>query len=384
MTTSEYIFKQAQQKYELLNRYDINIAKCIIDLVQYTLLVRGEILYRHLYFSNMPISYLQELIKDQRYLKIISHKNYNPRIIEIIINKKEWNAIPMDNFYSVFSSYFDNPESVWRHTFENQISVLSRSIIIILGSINGLVELERLKNAVKCFCFSDNIPSTADFTIDFNKSLKELSDSFIKINRDGNNIVAIEYHNPSVSDFIHSYFLNNTEIIKSVIEKCVCLDQIITIYQIFKGRVPDEIKLLCANKIHKSFDELNIIKLRKSMFYNSDRPFLFPDDNSKLSKLCYISRNIFPLLNNDLIKYLTKIFYAEWENILLESSYTEAVDIYLSFNEYNYINCYEQFINVLMKGTDNFYKLLDINRLKDIDIAKFEKVTKAEATIKII
>jgi len=384
MTTREYILKQAQQKYELLNKYDINIAKCIIDIAQYTLLVRGKILYRHLYFSNIPKNYLQELVKDQRYLEIINHRNYNPRIIENIINNRVWNEIPIDNFYFVFSSYFDNPESIWIHAFENQISKLSRVIIIILGSINDLVELDKLKYAVKYFCFSDNTLSATDFTIDFNKSLKELSDSFIKIDKFGNNIDAIEYHNPSVSDFIHSYLRNNTEITKSVIEKCVCLDQIITIYQIFQGSTPDEIRLLCENKIHKSFDKLNIIKLNKSMFYKSDKPLLYSDDNSKLSKLCYITRNIFPLLNNDLIKYLIEVFYAEWKNIISDSSYTKVVDIYLSFNEYNYINCYEQFIEELMKGTDSFYKLLDINRLKDIDLTKFEKVTKTEATIKII
>ena len=384
MTTREYILKQAQQKYELLNRYDINIAKCIIDLAQYTLLVRGEILFRHLYFSSMPKKYLQELVKDQRYLEIINHRNYNPRIIENIINKREWNEIPIDNFYIVFSSYFDNPESIWEHAFENQISKLSRAIIIILGSINGIVELERLKNIIKHFCFSDKIPSTTDFTIDFNKSLKELSDSFIKVDKFVDNIDAIEFYNPSVSDFIHSYLLNNTEIIKSVIEKCVCLDQIITIYQIFQGSTPDEIKLLCENKILKSFDEINIIKLRKSMFYKSDRPVLYSDDNSKLSKLCYISRNVFPLLNDDLLRYLTEVFYAEWKNIILESSYTKAVDIYLSFTEYNYINCYEQFIEKLMEGSDSFEKLLEISRLKDIDIVTFEKLTKTETSIKKI
>ena len=84
MTTREYILKQAQQKYELLNKHNINMVKCIIDLTQYTPLVRGEILYRHLFFSNMPMIYLQELLKNQRYLEIIHHKNYNPRIIETI------------------------------------------------------------------------------------------------------------------------------------------------------------------------------------------------------------------------------------------------------------------------------------------------------------
>jgi hypothetical protein len=72
MTTREYILNQAQQKYELLNRHDLDIAKCIIDLSLYTPIVRANILYNHLFFSNMPKEYLQELIKSQKFNIMVS------------------------------------------------------------------------------------------------------------------------------------------------------------------------------------------------------------------------------------------------------------------------------------------------------------------------
>jgi hypothetical protein len=126
---------------------------------------------------------------------------------------------------------------------------------------------------------------------------------------------------------------------------------------------------------------LNIIKLNNAYLNGSDISFWLSIHNSKLSKLDYVSRHAFPLLNENLLEYLKKIFFAEWKNIISDSSYTEAVDIYLSLYEYDYIECYNEFIECLMEGCDSFDKLLEINRLKDINIERFEKITKTEISI---
>jgi hypothetical protein len=189
----------------------------------------------------MPKKYLQGLIRSQRYLAIINHENYNPHIIESILDKEEWDHVSPDSFYDLFLSYFNNPISVLKHAFKQQISPLGRIVIVILGSINGLIELDSLKTAVKNYLKSDNISFVVDLDIDFEKSLKELAGSFIKVGKDDRNKYALEYFNPSVADFIHSYFLDNKDILKSVIRNCTYLNQIITTYQIFKGLIPDEI-----------------------------------------------------------------------------------------------------------------------------------------------
>jgi energy-coupling factor transporter ATP-binding protein EcfA2 len=369
MTTREYILKQAQQKYELLNKHNINMVKCIIDLIQYTPLVRGEILYRHLYFSNMPKIYLQELVKNERYLEIIHHKNYNPRIIETILDVQEWNFISSKEYYSVFYSYFDNPESVWKHAFEQHISLIGRIIVIILGSINGLVKLEFLKSSVQDYLLSEVIGYIGDFNIDFDKALKELIGSFIKIEKDDENIDAIEYHNPSISDFIHSYFINNIDIVKLIINKCVCLDQIITIYQIFNVNISDEIKTLCENKLLDNIIQIKIIRLERSVLYKSNRPLWRPGNNSIMKKLDYISRNMFPIINDNLLIYLKEVLFQEIDKVTCDSSYETLINVYLSFHEYEYIdiNYFKQFIEHITQISDSLDQLMEISRLKKVD-----------------
>jgi KaiC/GvpD/RAD55 family RecA-like ATPase len=387
LTTREYILKQAQQKYELLNRHNLDIAKCIIDLSLYTPIIRANILYNHLYFSNMPKKYLEELIKSQRYFTIINHKNYNPRIIESILDKEEWDSIPTGSYYNSFLSYFDNPISVWKHAFEQQISLLGRIIIVILGSINGLIGLGNLKTAVKNYLKSDNISFVADFDIDFEKSLKELTGSFLRIEKDDKNIYALEHLNPSIADFIHSYFLDNKDLLKSVIENCTYLDQILTAYQIFNGPVPDEIRIISENEISKRFNDLNIIRLEKALFFNPKAFFYKMSTNTFIDKLYYISRYLFPLSDETLLERLKNKFIQEIKNVPKDVSYRnyeKLINIYISFYEYADIGEFAYFLNNLINGSDTIDSLLETARLKDVNKEEFDKVIKNESITKKI
>ncbi|MCU0287501.1 MAG: restriction endonuclease, partial [Acidobacteria bacterium] len=82
LTTREYILKQAQTDYEILNGPFFEKPQCIVDLSQYTRPIRAQILYNHLYFSKLPKEYIEEIVRQATYLKIVDHPNYNPRIIE--------------------------------------------------------------------------------------------------------------------------------------------------------------------------------------------------------------------------------------------------------------------------------------------------------------
>jgi hypothetical protein len=337
----------------------------------------------------MPKAYLQELIKLQRYLNIINHENYNPRIIESIFDQEEWNRIQPDLYYSFFISYFDNPTSVWKHAFEQQISPLGRIIVIILGSINRLIEMNNLKNAIKNYLKKDNIALVVDFDMDFEKSLKELTGSFIKVEKDCKNTYALEYFNPSISDFIHSYFLGNTDILRSIIKNCICLDQIITAYQIFKGIVPDEIKIVSENEISRRFDDLNIIRLTKFVSLGQEREmhFRLASENTFIDKLYYISRYLFPLLDQTLLEKLKNDFFRETEytrNRTFHEEYEKLVNIYLSLHEHAKIENFTHFLESLIIRSDSIYDLLEVVKLKDINKEKFETFVKNEAIIESI
>ena len=67
LTTREYILQQKRILYEKINNFDFK--KCIIDLKNYTKRIKAEILYSHLYFSELPYEYILALIDNEHYLE---------------------------------------------------------------------------------------------------------------------------------------------------------------------------------------------------------------------------------------------------------------------------------------------------------------------------
>ena len=47
-----------------------------------TTLDKAKILYNHLWFNSIKEDYIDEIYLDKRYLTIINHIGFNPRIIE--------------------------------------------------------------------------------------------------------------------------------------------------------------------------------------------------------------------------------------------------------------------------------------------------------------
>lgn len=258
MTTREYILKQAQQKHELLNRNQFDIGKFILDLSSYTKWIRAQILYNHLYFSNITNEYISNLMDNDGYLKIINHKNYNPRIIESILECDRWKTINSENFTNTFSQYLDNPISVWEHAFENQISQKSRYLLLVMLTAGTPIILDNLFEACELF-FSKNC-SKYSINInepEFKKIIKEIEGSFITLKADSKQILAADFVNPSISDFLLSYMSPKKHLITDLIVSAKYVNQFFNVFTIKNENTQN----LHSKKIMLSdSDKENIIK----------------------------------------------------------------------------------------------------------------------------
>jgi len=87
LTTREYILQQAKSRYEKLARHNFDVLTTVIDIEDYTALVRAKILYNHVYFSHLHSSAKRAFAAPQRYEAILDHRNYNPRLVRLSILK---------------------------------------------------------------------------------------------------------------------------------------------------------------------------------------------------------------------------------------------------------------------------------------------------------
>lgn len=155
MTTREYILNQARINYEVLDDQKIDINKFILNVENYTINVRAKILYNHLYFSNLPEEFIEIIVKERTYKKIIEHSNYSPRLISRMTSELNYNDIVIKDYPEMFIREMDYPYHTWGHIFENQINNYSRwilKLLMIMGDRGVLLtNLENNFNALNLY-----------------------------------------------------------------------------------------------------------------------------------------------------------------------------------------------------------------------------------------
>ena len=228
LATREYILQQAKQTYEVISTSNIELAKCILDLSNYTESIRAEILYNHLAMADLPLPYVRALLDKQSYIHIIKHTNFNPRIIETFLNAKLYQKVEPKEFVDKFKDFFDQPYSVWDLAFQKLDPIAQYALIIRMSMGYGDVFLSDWYAAVKHF-----VQGTCDeLHLEINEViwrnlLKIFEGTFVLSHPVGEDYV-VKYMNPSVYDFLAAWLRSYREIQEVIIRESLFVEQLFT------------------------------------------------------------------------------------------------------------------------------------------------------------
>jgi|GEM_PF-1110216 len=302
LTTREYILQQAQQVYEKLDDRQLQLSKCVVDIGKYTLVIKAQILSNHLYFHKIPANYIHELLKNDFYFDLVEHQNFNPRIVELIIDKGEWSTVPAYAFPSLLKEAFDNPQRIWLKIYENQISMFSRVALAILSTFSGGIYLNDFEAAIGAFIKKNKDSYGILFNkFEFGNSVKVLENTFIETTTDDNGSLSINFQNPSIRDFLVNYLSarENKSLLKDIIESAVSLDQLTS--NITNQQIPedDDLPFKMAARIFVDADLVRIIKYKIIGEYHALRSFRvsqYDSDGNFGFTTYYAAQETFPKL----------------------------------------------------------------------------------------
>ena len=223
LTTREYILQQASEKYEKINNSDILSSKFVIELKQYSDRNKAEILFNHLYFSNIDKNCIFDLKKNKKYIDIVRHENFNPRLIEFITKKEHFKNIGYSYGEWCIKS-LNNPERIWSYAFEN-ISYGAKALCyLVTVSQFTLYGRSCQKYEAEFLIFYNKFCSKYNLEVDsnsFKKAFHEIEGSFISLKkkkqRNGISKLEIEFINPSVNDFMESLIRKDDDLTKKLI-----------------------------------------------------------------------------------------------------------------------------------------------------------------------
>lgn len=196
------IFQEARQRQrDLVNSLERKDFKVhLLDINNLSAEEKAKILYNHLDFSGIPDDYFEDIKVEQRYRRIINHRNYNPRIIEFVCSPKRYRTVPANQFYVFIKKHLDNPSEMWKDEYDDRLKPEDRILLQTVYSLTTTtVNMEVVRR-----CFDRRIAesTTIDKTVDqFSRALERLNGGFVKI-LDNRGLKEISMHNPSVNDFL--------------------------------------------------------------------------------------------------------------------------------------------------------------------------------------
>jgi len=377
LTTREYILKQAKNTFEELNKPTIELAKCTLDLSSYTKFIKAEILYNHLFFANVPISHLSNLVESKKYFKIIEHPNYNPRIIETFVQKELWEYCEASDFSEKIMNFFNNPQSVWQHAFENTISKESQTTLLVLATLGKPILMEDLRDAINYFYIenSSKYKNKIDSVI-FHRVIKELENTFITSIMDSYNKIAIQFQNPSIQDFLINYINDRKDLIADLIKSFSYQEQFFNIFTLeedekkYNNRkviVKDEMIDIFSSKLITDFDlfkSSSILRLN----YKDSHKFRWSKREANLYSFLYKIKQEFKFIHrNDIKTFIKEKFNENIEPKNLSFSERHAYIQLLSdiYEESKYLN-ENEIINCFGKQIDSIDAVKDFKQLENL------------------
>lgn len=234
LTTREYILAQAKAEHERLANSEIDIYRFVVDCDDYGDYEKAKILANHLYFHGVPRKHIEALIDGAKFRKIISHKNYSPRIVEWMTGQAETSSCKPSQYPTLFVSKLDDPSKLWNHAFNNQLSESSRHLLFVLATIGDAAFSHGLEQIFEIF-YSEQSKRLhiARSSSDYRSSLNELEGTFIRIHADASDRV-VQFHNPSILDFLKSELRNKVMEIRALLQTAIDFNQVQRLALVFK------------------------------------------------------------------------------------------------------------------------------------------------------
>lgn len=237
LTTRTVILNKMRQLSDKIERLGLKNNEYEIQLTSYSDFDKARILYKHMYFSELDRELLNVIFHERFYMRIIKHKNYSPRIVEYITNKKIVHGLSPAQFRAQVVSSLDVPDEIWRHSFETQIEEAHRAFLFTLFTFKGYAEeslvnkayLARLEyeRTVSGLAFEGNV---------IDSTVRILQGGFIDVLYDQSQKQRYyRYVNPSLADFIGRVVVGNEVYLTATVHSAVSLQQLEKLNPILMG-----------------------------------------------------------------------------------------------------------------------------------------------------
>lgn len=204
LTTRDYLYYQAQHRYENMNTGAIETNRMVLALDDYSRANRAKILFNHLYYSNLSAGQRAAIVKSKKYVNMIDTKHYNPRSIETAVKFIDKQDIDPEEVPNFLLKTIEEPEELWSHVLTKEINFgqkMCLAVIVLHGSRMFVDTLERV--------FMQGMSAIQE-DYDFDACLEILEGTAIKIVTTPGGSSSVSLYNPGIEDVVLEFVLGNS------------------------------------------------------------------------------------------------------------------------------------------------------------------------------
>ena len=184
---------------------------------------KARILHSSIWYSGLMPEFVEIIVANKNYRKVISHRNFNPRLISFITDPARLQTVDPKEYWSFITEMLENPADIWGQVYEQQITDAQRGLLLFVVFGGRAVAEEQLRTAYERL-LADPVGSGFRGDCDYERSVKSLIGSLLNRTLDRNDRAAYTLFNPSISDFVVPRISRDHVYLPSIISSLASLD----------------------------------------------------------------------------------------------------------------------------------------------------------------
>ncbi|WP_272537176.1 MULTISPECIES: ATP-binding protein [Providencia] len=347
LTSRTTILNQGKLSSELFYINNTEKHEYEVEVKNLAVLDKAKILYNHIWFSNLPQEYKNCFWVDKKYRQIISHKNYNPRLISFITDYDKVSHLSSEKYWDYIIESLNNPSAIWDYMLTKQVPKCVYYLTYLVSLNNGSISENTLSQCYNMFLDMIDFDFKHSDYLLFHDCTKHAVKSTLQRKLEDGKEPSYDVLNPSISDYFIETLDNNLPLIPLIFSALTTRQSLLNLDTLINKKMSPFLSSKIVNAILENIED------------NKDESYILEFINIIISsdKISLIDKlKSVKIINPEYLKQTE--FYAGNNFKILEIinwGSLNAQDYFGYDNIKDYIT-----VSLLENGTDLIYEELNI------------------------
>lgn len=253
LTSRTTILNRGKSLTDLFRIENVDRHELELQVGKLSPLDKARILHSCIWHSGLGTGHVEEIVRESKYMYVIAHRNFNPRLISFITDPMRLDSIQPPSYWSYITSKLDNPSEIWGDVYDQQMSDAQRILLLLVVANGGDISEQDLIVSYQRYLTTPNAARIQGDT-EYHRNIQILIGSLLNRTLNANDQSAFDLFNPSVSDFALPRIAADGELLATLALALKTKQMIRYLSRsIGRGKVPKATAKVVASRFSKDF-----------------------------------------------------------------------------------------------------------------------------------